>query len=843
LIPPRRRTGQTPKGASSKVRLFTFIKHSALWLVIAAGAGAAEKPPEPRTWQPERSVFRHPDTHPSTAWRAALISADHPAAPNQWTAYRRQFDLERVPARAIARIAVDSKYWLWVNGKIVVREGGLKRGPTPTDTYFDEVPLQDHLRVGRNTLAVLVWHFGKEGFSHKNSQANALVVQLDDDSGRSLLVSDRRWRARLHPAFADTGEPHPNYRLPESNIRYLAERELDGWTQPDFDDRAWPVAVELGRVPCAPFNRLVRRPIPLWRDSELRSYESTHLGEVPADLSGGEGAVVWGDEITLPLAAGDQDMMIVAALPYNAQVTPYLEVDAPPGLTIGIQTDNYQGGGWPNVRAEYVTRAGRQTFECYGWMNGHAVHYTVPAGVSVLRLGYRESGFDTDFTGSFSCDDPLLNQLWTKAARTLYVTMRDTYMDCPDRERAQWWGDVVNELGEAFYALDRRADSLTRKGMLELIAWQRADGVLYSPIPEGNWKRDLPLQMLAAIGRQGFWTYAYYSGDYETLGAVYDGAMRYMELWDMEANGLVKPRRGHWQWGDWGKNVDMTLLANVWYHLALQGQRKSAEILGRTEDLPWIDRRRESIREAFTRTFWNGREYRTFDYKGETDDRGNALAVVAGLVPREHFPALLDVFQKQEHASPYMEKYVLEALCLMGEPARAQDRMKRRYRAMVEHPVYTTLWEGWGIGREGYGGGSINHAWSGGPLTIMSQYFAGIAPLEPAFMRFGVFPQLGKLNTVEAAIDTRYGKIAVDIKRETARFRLVLSAPQGTTAVVGIPMEQGIDEVRLNGRIVWTQEQHKVAMDGVWELDVADGYLRFEVGAGEWAFLAEMHRL
>ncbi|MFP4367340.1 MAG: hypothetical protein ACOCU3_00265 [bacterium] len=52
---------------------------------------------------------------------------------------------------------------------------------------------------------------------------------------------------------------------------------------------------------------------------------------------------------------------------------------------------------------------------------------------------------------------------------------------------------------------------------------------------------------------------------------------------------------------------------------------------------------------------------------------------------------------------------------------------------MVNHPEITTLWEGWGIGRSGYGGGSANHAWSGGGLTILSQYVAGIYPVEPAY--------------------------------------------------------------------------------------------------------------
>ena len=42
---------------------------------------------------------------------------------------------------------------------------------------------------------------------------------------------------------------------------------------------------------------------------------------------------------------------------------------------------------------------------------------------------------------------------------------------------------------------------------------------------------------------------------------------------------------------------------------------------------------------------------------------------------------------------------------------------------MLSYKDYTTLFEGWGIGQEGFGGGTINHAWSGGPLTLLSQKF------------------------------------------------------------------------------------------------------------------------
>lgn len=131
--------------------------------------------------------------------------------------------------------------------------------------------------------------------------------------------------------------------------------------------------------------------------------------------------------------------MIIASLPYNAQVTPYIKLQASQGMKIDIRTDNYRGGSAPNVFAEYITKEGVQEFETYGWMNGHQVYYKIPKGVKVLDVRFRETGYDTAFRGSFSCSDTFYNTLWSKSLRTLYITMRDTYMDCPDRERSQWW--------------------------------------------------------------------------------------------------------------------------------------------------------------------------------------------------------------------------------------------------------------------------------------------------------------------------------------------------------------------------------------------------------------------
>ena len=99
-----------------------------------------------------------------SAWHAKWINSQHAQdKTNSWTAFRRSIDLDEIPVKSEIRIAVDSKYWMWINGALVAFEGGLKRGPSPSDTYYDLVDIRGKLKKGENTIAILVWYFGKNG--------------------------------------------------------------------------------------------------------------------------------------------------------------------------------------------------------------------------------------------------------------------------------------------------------------------------------------------------------------------------------------------------------------------------------------------------------------------------------------------------------------------------------------------------------------------------------------------------------------------------------------------------------------------------------------------------------
>jgi alpha-L-rhamnosidase len=763
-----------------------------------------------------------PDGVSQKPWPEPLVQAltgqwiwqtnDGPA--NTWLAFRKKVTLANVPASAPALIAADSKYWLWINGKPVVIEGGLKRGPNATDSYVDEVDLAPYLAAGDNTVAVLAWFFGKDGFSHKNSGKGGLFFQMSAGA-TTTIVSDDSWKVKSHAAYGPQTLAGPNYRLPESNVEYDARKEIGDWTTTTFDDSAWATATAKGVPPVAPWGRLWPRGIPLWRQSEILDY--VNQASLPATGTAG---------------------VIVARLPHNAQITPYLHVNAASaGAVIGLQTDRTNEKGGASVRARYVTRAGEQQYESLGWMSGNEVHYTIPAGVQIVKLGYRESGYDADFSGTFTSNDRDLNTLWTKAQRTLYLNMRDTYFDCPTRERALWWGDAVIEIEQAFYALDRRADFLGRNAINTLIGWQRNDKTLFAPVPAGNWSDELPVQMLASIGVTGFWTYYLHTADLAAITAAYPRVKSYLSLWTRSANGLVVHRAGGWDWSDWGTNIDVPLLDNGWYYVALDGAARMAELTGNTADASEYRAIMATLKTAFVREFWNGKRLASPGHAGAPDDRGHGLAIVAGLLGAEEWPAVKTVLATSTYASPYMEKWVLEAYFRMGDAAGGLERMRARYADMIDSSS-TTLYEHWDPSE-----GTLNHAWSGGPLTLLSAYVAGIAPTTPAYATYQVLPQLGGLSRVTASVPSSKGTIDADIAGAAGQFSLELTSPPGTTATVGIPTELfsgGAAGMRIsvNGTDVFGAGTFTPAVTGVTFGGESAGYVKLAVAPGQWSVVA-----
>ena len=749
-------------------------------------------------------------------WKAQWIWQGPDGPKDTWMCLRKKISLDSKPDEAIAHISADSKYWLWINGELVVFEGQLKRDRLD-ETYYDKIDFAPYLKAGENTIAVLVWFWGREGFSHHNSGNGGFL--FDAKFGNIPVISDSSWKLKKHPGYEHcTTGGQPNMRLSVWNVKFNALNDsIEGWQQPKFDDTGWAFATEKGIPPVLPWNTLVERPFPQWKNSGLKEYK----------------------KIASPQNDG-KDNIVKALLPYNSRVSVYLKVKAPEGKLINVQTDQYDGwfdfGEGPANRAEYITKNGVQEFETLTWMSGNSVRYSIPEGVEVISLKYREIGYPSDFTGSFSCSDPFYDTLWNMSRRTLYINMFDNFMDCPDRERALWWGDVVNQSGEVFYTLDTNSYALIRKSIVTLIKWQRGDSTLFCP-PSTLWSAELPQQMLASIGWYGFWNYFMNTNDSATIREVYPAVRKYLGIWNMDANGLVQHRKGAWDWGDWGTNIDIDILDNTWYYLALKAAIPMAIINGSEKDTLEYFERMKSIENNFSDVFWRENEkcFRS-DKLTIPDDRSNAMAVVSGLAKQAQFSGIRKVLQKQMFASPFLEKYVLEALCKIGSDTLALERMKDRYIEMV-NSKYSTLWEVWSGLKEG----TINHGWNA-PNTVLSQNIAGLSPLQPGWSSYHVLPQMGKLTKVNQTVPTIKGKIKVSHTITSNNFVMDLVSPMNTKAIIGIPKKPKVLSIRANGNIVWEKGTYRKNVFGVAKDGEDENFIRFIVEPGIWEFNAELRK-
>ena len=390
-----------------------------------------------------------------------------------------------------------------------------------------------------------------------------------------------------------------------------------------------------------------------------------------------------------------------------------------------------------------ICREGETNFESIEYLYGEKLLVRCRGRIEDLQIGYRETGYDTRVVGKFTCGDPLVDRLVEKAARTLLVCMRDNFMDCPDRERGQWIGDVSVQVPQVMFLLDDAAKLLVKKAIHDFL-YLRKGARLVGNVP-GIHCSELPSKSLVAISEWGLIaSYVKYTGDTSVLKDALSPMVEYLRLWETKETGLLCPRDGDWRWFDHLDHVDADVLENAWYVSALRFALTAAKKTGDHRYDDFLKTRLSGIEAAFHKTFWTKEGYTS---GGAPDDRANAVAVLAGLCPRECYPAVKTVLTTTYNATPYMENFVLTALCEMGYVKEACHRMRERYRDMAENEN-STLWEDFRIK------GTTNHAWSGAPVTVAFRYFMGI-DTDDGFETIRFTPAPGLFQQMECAFEAK----------------------------------------------------------------------------------------
>lgn len=749
-------------------------------------------------------------------------SEDGPS--NTWMCFRKKIDLESLPEQVETRIAVDSKFWLWVNGEMVKFEGGLSRGPsqagewdrkkgiTPATSWYEEVDIKPYLTKGENTIAILAWYWGRETHkgTHIDSGKGGLLFYSKIDEQE--IASNDSWRAIQHPAYDNT-IPAASKSLVQYCVKYDAQQSMGeggdkAWYTPSFCDAEWAAATEKGAAGVAPWYDLEKNIVPALLNHGLHSYANDA-------------------ELKLPFVSTGR--RIEAKLPFNKQITPYLEIEATAGDTIRITTDNRLNG----INATYITRDGVQSFECLSWMNGHKVLYTFPEGVKVRALKYRWMSVG-EMEGNFELDDPFYSRLWWMGNNTLFVCARDNFMDCPDRERALWIGDVADQTGYLFYSMGDAGRQLLKKAILQTVRFSE-NGVLGALGPLRV--RELVGQSLQFISNVVL-PYYLNTGDKETLETAYPYLYNYLALFPMASNGLPEYRRGKspdsWDWLDWGvkETVDNKPIQPAYYYQALVAAKEMAQILGRNEEISFYDSRISSIEQNYDKVFWTGEYYSSNKAKFK-DDRANAIAIVSGLAKAENYKAIVEnVLVPNRFCSPHFEWVVEEAMFMAGFPELSLERMKEQYEGQVNSGL-STLYEMFPKG------GSYNHAWNGSN-SVLSKYVAGVKPTKVGWSEFSVMPTMLHFKHYTKRVPTIHGNIDIEVNASTESYTLQLHSPAECSAIMGIPKSdaQQIESVVVNGEIVWRKGKFRAKSDGV-ECDGEDQhFLRLRVAGGDWSVAA-----
>jgi len=645
---------------------------------------------------------------------------------DQKMVFRYKVELDEVPDKAWCLAACDTKFWLWINGEEVVWEGGVFRESVPGCGWAEKFDIAPYLKKGENILSALVWFYGNGGRNNQNSGEAGFILSCPDAG----IFSGEKFLCAHHPAYVMSGDPRPSYLYGGDNIAFDAHLDFGDFTSDDFE--------EIEFVPATVYENKV------WGDMIVSELPLLHIGSLEeCDFN-------------------DEDGRAVADLPYAMTVSAYLELDAEGGETVDIRTDRFNVNGGPgdefhnynSQRIEYICKEGRNEFLCPMYIYGEKLIVSHPETVKLKTVGFRESGYDTEIVGKFVTEDKLFNKLIEKSIRTLYVCMRNNFMDCPDRERGQWIGDVSVQAPQVFFVFDDKAKYLLKKSILDFIRLRKGD-VLVGNVP-GEHFSELPSQSLVAISEFGLIAEYYnYSLDPEIPSLVLEPIVNYLKLWETDERGLLIGRAGNWRWFDHLWNADEDVLENCLYVSACKFALRMAEISGDHRFDGFLRERCVSLSALIEINFWKGQYYSSRDF---VDDRANAIAVLSGVCPVDRYPLMRKILLTVFNSTPYMERFVLCALCEMGYVRDAYDRMMSRYYNLARNDN-STLWEDF------YILGTKNHAWTGSPVEIAFKYLLGFKTTD-GFKSFTVDPVKGIFEEIECSFNLNGSVVSLSVDKE-----------------------------------------------------------------------------
>jgi len=437
----------------------------------------------------------------------------------------------------------------------------------------------------------------------------------------------------------------------------------------------------------------------------------------------------------------------------------------------------------------------------FGWI--HIENCRKPWHITDVRLVCQVK--PTNYTGSFSCSDPMLTRIWYTGAYGVKLNLLQDYFGAILMERSDrhsWTGDAHTSQAASLAAFgnfdfvrhntERTAnesnniESYSMYWILSLLDyyWYTADiDTLRKYISNVEAKLAHGLEIYPTNARLGFY------GHDERIGATFE-------------------------------NPDCAENQHAYRMLFIQTCRKFAKAMATLGHKDLQQKYNRIAEQKINQLISNPEWYETFGIHACAD------AINAGFVSDRQQQAIFaqafaDPVQRISY-SPFNQYFIIKALAQMGRFDQALASIHRCWGGQINLGA-TSFWE---VFRPEWreflhkndpvpncqtGYTSLCHPWGGGVTAWLSEEVLGIKPLKPGFAEYEIVPHLGRtLTWVKGQVLTPHGPIQAhfDISEGIA----TIQTPAGTTGLVGIPkVERIIRQIRINGSVVWDGKFHSVS--------------------------------
>ncbi len=437
---------------------------------------------------------------------------------------------------------------------------------------------------------------------------------------------------------------------------------------------------------------------------------------------------------------------------------PEIEIEGVKGATVDLAFSEYLNGGnrvklFPNHLYQAAARA-TCTRDRLEWspMQPHGFRYLVltvrnPTGdVKLNRLTLRSAEYPVQEVGSFSCSDPVLNDIWAMCKRTEMTDMEDAYIDCPGRERGMYIRDTIIQYHNNLALF---GDQKLMRRCLKLYGNSNApDGKFRAcfPLGEDYTISDFSLNMV-----EGFWNYVQQTGDLSVVRDCWENIVAnlnwFNELSDEREDGLLdaewdvkrgKESRYHGFHGDNQSGMRRDGVNGVFSSMYLSALKAAFQLANRLDDLPVASDcqvRYGKVKESLNQLCWDEVQGRYADTveKKNFSPQAAIMALRAG-VPDSAQTESLREFMKQTVSSlfvngvnpddgavvsPHFCFYLFEALYQLELPRLAEKLMREGWSWMMSLGTKTCT-EFFSLK------GSWCHAWAASPAYYLSKHALGV---------------------------------------------------------------------------------------------------------------------